>query len=91
MACMQILNVGLTDNYTAWCMKLNGLVDMANVVIYGLLSRHLFVQICVFEFGSIHKTTLPSVGDVVVRGKIHRHVGRLQSFNILSELVKALM
>ena len=45
-------------------MKLNGLVDIANVVISGLLSRHLFVQICVFEFGSIHKTTLPSVGDV---------------------------
>ena len=45
-------------------MRLNDLVDMANVVISGPLSPHLFVQICVFEFGSIHKTTLPRVGDV---------------------------
>ena len=47
-----------------WCVRLNDLVDMANVVISGPLSSHIFVQICVFECGSFHKTTLPRVGDV---------------------------
>ena len=45
-------------------MKLNGLVDMANVVISGPPSSHIFLQICVFEFGSIHKTTLTRVGGL---------------------------
>ena len=60
-------------------MRLNGLVDMANVVISGPLSSHLFVQIYVFEFGPIPKTTLPRVGDV---GSERENTVTLDAYNL---------
>ena len=75
-----MLNVGLlTDNY-AWCMSLNCLVDMANVVISGPYHP-------TFSFRYVCLNLVPSTKPHsrwlrmwVVRGKIRSHVYNLSHY-----------